>query len=64
MTGLEGVPSRTVIAAELRIWVAGGDGYRAEGSPHGLKVHVAGVVVMLAGVLGLVLPVAGSPDAR
>lgn len=27
----------------------------AAGSPHGLNVHVVGVVLMLAGVLGLVL---------
>jgi hypothetical protein len=28
----------------------------AAGSPHGLNVHVVGVVLILAGVLGLLLP--------
>ena len=28
----------------------------ATGSPHGLNVHVVGVVLILAGVLGLLLP--------
>lgn len=64
MTGLEGAPRRTVIGAELRMWIAGGDGYRAEGSLHALNVHVAGVVVMLAGVLGLVLSLGRRPPEQ
>ena len=32
------------------------------GSPHGLNVHVVGVILILAGVLGLLLP--GSARAR
>jgi hypothetical protein len=28
----------------------------AAGSPHGLNVHVVGVILMLAGLLGLLLP--------
>jgi hypothetical protein len=28
----------------------------AAGSPHGLNLHVAGVILMLAGLLGLLLP--------
>jgi hypothetical protein len=32
------------------------------GSPHGLNVHIVGVILMLAGVLGLLLP--GSARAR
>jgi hypothetical protein len=32
------------------------------GSPHGLNVHVVGVILMLAGLLGLLLPrLAGGP---
>ena len=34
----------------------------AAGSPHGLNVHVVGVILMLAGLLGLLLPrLAGGP---
>ena len=46
------------------MWAAGGDGYRAEGFPHDLNVHVAGVVVMLAGVLGLVPSLARRPPEQ
>ena len=28
----------------------------AAGSPHGLNLHIAGVILMLAGLLGLLLP--------
>jgi hypothetical protein len=28
----------------------------APGSPHGLNLHVAGIILMLAGLLGLLLP--------
>ncbi len=35
------------------------------GSPHGLNVHVVGVILMLAGLLGLLLPrLAGGPLKR
>jgi hypothetical protein len=37
------------VGAILRFAVAGG-------SPHGLNVHVVGVILILAGVLGLLLP--------
>src|SRR6478672_10527329 len=34
----------------------------AAGSPHGLNVHVVGVILILAGLLGLLLPrLAGGP---
>jgi hypothetical protein len=35
---------------------AGPSGAYAAGSPHGLNVHVVGVVLILVGVLGLLLP--------
>jgi len=38
-----------VIGAVLRFALAAG-------SPHGLNVHVVGVIVLLAGVLGVILP--------
>jgi hypothetical protein len=37
------------IGAVLRFALAGG-------SPHGLNLHVAGIILMLAGLLGLLLP--------
>lgn len=43
------------VGAILRFAVKGG-------SPHGLNVHVVGVILILAGVLGLLLP--GSARAR
>jgi hypothetical protein len=38
----------------------------AAGSPHGLNVHIVGVILILAGVLGLLLPrlVAPAPKHR
>jgi hypothetical protein len=36
----------------------------AAGSPHGLNVHIVGVILMLAGLLGLLLPPFGTGPAE